>query len=73
MEAKFNRLDYKSLIQFLLAEKRKPYEIYRRIFDVYREASFISENIYKSAKHGFATTNLTRKHNLWSGNTLTLR
>ena len=34
------RLEQKPAIKFLVAEKCKPYEIYRRMFNEYREASF---------------------------------
>ena len=34
------RLEQSSLIKFLVAEKFKPCEIYRRMCDVYRETCF---------------------------------
>ena len=38
----------KSVIKSLVAEKCKPCEIYRRMCDVYRQAYFNSENVYRS-------------------------
>ena len=34
------RLEQRSIINFLLAEKYKSYEIYNRIYDLYGEESF---------------------------------
>ena len=64
-------LEQRSDIKFLVAEKYKSYEIYRRMCDMYRETCF-SQNIYSLAEHGFITMNVSRKGNSWSGNTLTL-
>ena len=42
-----------SVMKFLVAEKCKPCEIYRRMCDVYDEACFSHENVYSWARHGF--------------------
>ena len=60
-----SRLKQKSVIKFLLAEKCKPCEIHRRMYDVYREACFIQKNVYKWAKHEFATMS-KRKSMEWT-------
>ena len=56
-------LEQKSVIKFLVAEKCKPCEIYRRMCDVYRKACFSQKNVYERAKHGFAITRLSLKDN----------
>ena len=53
------RLEQRSVIKFLVAEKCKPCEIYRRLCDVYETASFSQKNVYKWTKHKFATTTLS--------------
>ena len=40
-------LEQRSLIKFFVDEKCKPCEIYRRMCDMYREAGFSKENVYK--------------------------
>ena len=46
-------IEQSSGIKFLVAEKCKPCGIYRKMCDVYREAYFSQQNIYKWVKHGF--------------------
>ena len=46
-ETQCSRIEQRSLIKFLLAEKCKPREIYRRICDVYGEACF-SQKMFTS-------------------------
>ena len=58
-QAGCSRSGQKSVVQFLLVQKCKPCDIYRRMCDVYGEASFSQRNFSKLAKHGFATTNRT--------------
>ena len=41
------KLEQRSVIKFLLTEKCKPCEIYRTMSDVYGEACFSEENVYK--------------------------
>ena len=41
------RLEQRSVIKFLVAKNCKPYEIYRRICDVYRELFLIFKNPLK--------------------------
>ena len=53
------QIEQRSFIKYLLAEKSKPCEIYRRMYDLYREAYFSQKYLYKWAKHGLATTNRT--------------
>ena len=57
--------EQRSVINYLVSEKCKPWVTYRRMHDVYREACSSKKTIYKWAKHKFATTRL-------SGNSLTL-
>ena len=51
--------EQRSVIKCLVAGKCKQCEIYRRMYDLYREACFSPKNVYKWAKHGLATTNRT--------------
>ena len=51
--------EQRSFFKYLLAEKCKLCEIYRRIFNGYRETCFSQKNLYEWAKHGLATTNRT--------------
>ena len=67
------RLEQISVIKFLLAEKCKSYEIYRRIYDVKREAYFREKNVYKLTKYEFATMRQSQNNRTWIGNTLTLQ
>ena len=53
------QIEQRSVIKYLLAEKCKACEIYRRMCDVYGEACFSQRNFSKWATHGFATTNRT--------------
>ncbi len=53
------QIEQRSFIKYLLAEKCKPCEIYRRVFDVFREECFSQKNLYTWAKQGFATTKLS--------------
>ena len=46
----------RTLHKILVAEKIKPWEIYRRMCDVYGGVCFRQKNVYKWAKHGFANT-----------------
>ena len=43
----------------MTTEKWKPYEIYRRMCDVYREAYFSRKDVYKWDNYGLVTTNRT--------------
>ena len=65
-------LEQRSVIKFLLAEKCKQSEIYRRIWDVYREVCLRRKKVYKFAEYGFATTSLSQSNSPWHGNRLTL-
>ena len=49
-EFEFSRLEQRSIIQFMVIEKCKPGEIYRRMRDLYVEAMFLSN---KSLQMGF--------------------
>ena len=48
-------------IKFLVTEKCKPYEIHRRMCDVYGEACFTLKYVYKWVKKRFATMTLSGK------------
>ena len=52
-----SRLEQRSVIKFVVAEKCKPCEMYRRMCDIYGETClcFWSKNIYKWTNHGFGT------------------
>ena len=41
------KLEQRSVIKFLMAEKCKPYEIYRRMWDVYWEVCFSKNYLVK--------------------------
>ena len=62
------RFEQRHVMQFLVAEKCEPCEIYRRICNMDDEVWFSPKNVYKWAKHGFATMNLTQKDGLWNEN-----
>ena len=47
--------------QFLMAEKCKPCEINRKMCDVYGEACFNQNNVYKKAKYRVTITSLSQK------------
>ena len=53
------QIEQRSFIKYLLAEKCKLCEIYRRMCEGYREACFSQKKLYKWDKHGFATINRT--------------
>ena len=57
------RFEQRSVIKYLVAEKCKLCEIYRRICDVYGEACFSLKDIHKWAKHGFTSKSLSQKDN----------
>ena len=67
-----SRFEQRSVIKFLVAEKCKTFEIYRRMCYVYGETCSSQKNLYKWAKYRFATTNLNQKDSSWNRNTLTL-
>ena len=46
------------IIKLLVAEKCKPCGNYKRMSDMYGEICFSQRDVYKWAKHGFATTSL---------------
>ena len=48
------RLEQRSVIRFLMAEKYKPCEIYRKMCNMYGEDFLLKKSIYWWAKHGFA-------------------
>ena len=41
-----SRLEQRSVIRCLVAEKYKQYEIYKRMYNVYREKIFVKERMY---------------------------
>ena len=51
-----SKLEQRSVVKFLLAEKYKPCKIYRRMRDVHGEVCLNQKDVYKSSKLGFATT-----------------
>ena len=65
-----SRLEQRSVMKMLAAEKRKPFEISERVMCM---ENLLVKNIYKCAKHGFATTSLRRKDTQWNEKRLTLR
>ena len=60
-QMEYSRLEQKSLIKFLVTENCKSCEIYTRMCDLYGEAYLVNKNVYKWAKHGFATICLVEK------------
>ena len=68
----YTRLDQKSVTKFLLAEKCKLFEIYRKFTMCTEKHVFVKKNVYEWAKQRFTTMSLNRKGCPWSGNTLTL-
>ena len=68
-----SRLEQRSVIIFLVSEKCKPREIYRRMCDVYGEAYFSQKYVYQWTKCGFATMSLILKDSPWCGNILTFQ
>ena len=63
------QIEQRSFIIYLLAEKCKPCEIYRRMFDVYREAYFSQKMFTNEINMGlFVTTNRTEVcHQIFGG------
>ena len=60
-----SRLEQRSVIEFLVAEKCKWFGIYRRIRNVYGEAGFSQKKrVYKWFNHEFTTIRLSGKNNL---------
>ena len=53
-----SKLEQRSVIKFLVAEKCKPYEIYKSMY-VYSEEYFSRKNVYKWVKYVFATKSLS--------------
>ena len=51
----------RSVINFLVPKKCKSCEIYKKMYDVYKEAcfDFKKKKVYKWVKHGFATMRLS--------------
>ena len=69
----WNYFNLKKHLKFKVTKKCKPCEVYRRMCDVYGEGCFSKKkNLYKWAKHGFASMSLSWKDSLLSGNTPTL-
>ena len=60
-QTEYSRLEHRSVIRFLVAEKCKLCEIYRIMCDVYKETCFSYKENYKLVKHRFATTRPSRK------------
>ena len=64
-------LEQKFIINFLVAKKWKPCEIYRRMCDVYGEAILV-KNIYKIIMGLPLKTWVEEQNRTWSANILTL-
>ena len=47
--------------QILVAENCKSCEIYKRMYDIYGEVYFSSNNVYKWVKHRVVNTSLNKK------------
>ena len=60
-QKKYSRLEQRSAIRFLVAEKCKQYEYYRRMCSGFREECFSQRNAYKWAKNKFATISWSQK------------
>ena len=56
-----SRVEQMSVNKVLVAKKYKQCEIYRRMCDLYEEACFSKKNVYKKAKHWFASMSLSQK------------
>ena len=67
------KLEQRPVVKFLVAEKCKPCEIYRRMCVAYRQTSFSPKDVYKWAKHWIATPSLREKDILYCGNTFTCK
>ena len=67
-----SRLKYKSVMKFLVAKMCKPYEIHRRMCNVYGKEYFSQKNLYKWAKYGLAITSQRLKDSPESGKRLIL-
>ena len=61
-----SRLEQRSVIKLLVDKKCKPYDINKGVSDMYGEACFNQENVYKWSKHGFVTRSLSVKDFPWS-------
>ena len=57
-QTEYSRLEQRSVIKYLVTEKYKLYEIYRRMWDVYGEACF-SPKKFTNGQNMFASTSLS--------------
>ena len=55
-----DKYQHRSAIKFLVTGKWKPWEIYKIICDVYREACFSQKSVYKRDKHELVSMNLNK-------------
>ena len=70
-QKKCSRLEQRSVIIFLMAEKCKQCKIYRKMCDMCtKKHVLVKKNIYKWAKYEFATISWSWKNSPWSGNKL---
>ena len=60
-QRKCSRLEQRSVIKFLVAEKYKPCKIYRRMCDTFGEGCFSVKKFYKSVKHEFSAMSQSGK------------
>ena len=69
-----SKLEQRSVIKFLVAEKCKPCESYWRMYNVNREAYFSQKKSLQWSKYGFVIImSLNQKDNPWSWNKVTLK
>ena len=70
-QREYSNPEQRSVIKSLVTENSKPWKIYWRMCDAYREACFRKKKIYKWARPGFATRSPNRKNSPRGGNTWT--
>ena len=46
-QTEYSRFEQKSVIKFFVAQKYKPWEINRRVSDMYGETCFCQKDLYK--------------------------
>ena len=60
MQRQCSRLEQRSVIKIMLADKCKAYDIYRRMPDLYGELYIIKNTVYELDKDELAIMSLTR-------------
>ena len=66
-QTEWTRVEQRSVLKFLMAEKSKPCESYRSMYDVYGGEFFSQKTVKELARHGFVTTRERKRQFIYSG------